>query len=119
MHEARLAKAIAETGAIIKTQGTGEGIYVYSCDTVPHTAKQVYHRNQIALVGGGGTDLGPGIRAASLRQPRPDAMVVITDGDTPWPEQGPLGIRVIVVLVGRTNTIPKWVHATIAVPMDD
>ena len=118
MHKNRLAVAVGETAAILRNQNASDGICLFTCDTVPHCARQIYHKNQITIVGGGGTDLGPGIRAASLRAPRPDVIVVITDGDTPWPKQGPLGIRVIVVLVGPTDNVPRWVWGKVKLPMD-
>lgn len=56
--------------------------------------------------GGGGTDLTVGISAA-LRC-HPDAIVVITDGFTPWPEAAP----VPVVAVCTTGTeVPDYAHA--------
>ena len=40
----------------------------------------------LSLPGGGGTDLRPGIEAALKLQPAPDAILVLTDGEIPWPE---------------------------------
>ena len=116
MNERRLAQAIAETGAIIRTQEGNDGVFVYTCDAAVHSAKEVFHVQQITIIGGGGTDLTPGIEAASRRHPRPDVIVVITDGDTPWPKRGPRGIRVIVVLVG-SGSAPNWAYAVIPVPI--
>jgi predicted metal-dependent peptidase len=48
-------------------------------------------REGIALVGGGGTDLRTGFAAALRTRPRPDVAVVLTDGQTPWPDTPPLG----------------------------
>ena len=105
-----------ETGAIIRTQEGNDGVFVYTCDAAVHSAKEVFHVQQITIIGGGGTDLTPGIEAASRRHPRPDVIVVITDGDTPWPKRGPRGIRVIVVLVG-SGSAPNWAYAVIPVPI--
>ncbi len=117
MGERRLAQALAETGSILRNlEGDGGGVFVYSCDAAVHTAKEVFHQQQVSLIGGGGTDMGAGIRAAASRNPRPDVIIVITDGDTPWPRKGPKGIRVIVVLVGNGSS-PKWAYKTIRVPM--
>ena len=38
----------------------------------------------IRLEGGGGTDMGAGLDAAAALRPRPDLIIVLTDGFTPW-----------------------------------
>jgi predicted metal-dependent peptidase len=66
---------------------------------------------RVALQGGGGTDMRAGIAAAATGRPRPDIIVVITDGVTPWPEQPPRA-RVIVALLpvagGGRPPLPTW-----------
>ncbi|MFE0465160.1 VWA-like domain-containing protein [Kitasatospora sp. NPDC058965] len=52
----------------------------------------------IPLLGGGGTDLRTGFRTA-LRT-RPDVIVVLTDGQTPWPGERP-PCRTVVGLFPR------------------
>jgi predicted metal-dependent peptidase len=52
------------------------------------------------LPGGGGTDMGVGIEAALAGRPRPDVVVVLTDGYTPWPEAAPRSRVVIGLLRG-------------------
>ena len=53
-----------------------------------------------------------GIRAASRQRPRPDLIVVFTDGDTPWPETPPPASAVIAALLGRDRShlppTPAW-----------
>lgn len=115
MGPSRLAQAISEVGAILKTQDNG-GVFVYSCDAAVHTVKEVFLTQQISLIGGGGTDMGVGIKAAANHYPQPDAIVVITDGDTKWPKKGPPGIPVIVVLVGN-GTGPRWAYKTFDIPI--
>ena len=39
------------------------------------------------LKGGGGTDMVAGIEAALLNRPKPDSILVLTDGYTPFPEK--------------------------------
>ena len=45
---------------------------------------------------------------------RPDAIIVLTDGHTPWPDQPPPGRpTVIAALIGRharTEDVPLWIH---------
>ncbi|GAA1981796.1 vWA domain-containing protein [Catenulispora subtropica] len=90
-----LGSALTELAAIARAVGVaGHQVAVYSCDAAVHTAEAVCRSEEITLVGGGGTDLRRGIKRAAARAPRPDVVVVLTDGDTPWPEAEP-GCRVI------------------------
>jgi hypothetical protein len=56
--------------------------------------------------------MGAGIRAAGDLRPRPQVVVVLTDGETPWPAEPPAGMRVVVGLVGpRPPTPPPWARS--------
>lgn len=106
-----LYRAYCETVGILRTSG------VYSChvlavDCVVQSCKRVLTPSQIKdlLVGGGGTDMGRGIEAAMKLHPRPNVVVVITDGETPWPSEAPSGARVIVALTRKGKKAPNWAH---------
>ena len=43
----------------------------------------------VELLGGGGTDMGAGLAKAAELRPRPDLIIVLTDGYTPWPSAPP------------------------------
>ncbi|MGB9372573.1 MAG: VWA-like domain-containing protein, partial [Jiangellales bacterium] len=58
------------------------------------------------LGGGGGTDMRAGIEAASRARPRPDVLIVLTDGYTPWPERPPAGMALVVAMLHRADTAP-------------
>ncbi|MCB0322754.1 MAG: hypothetical protein KDD69_04240 [Bdellovibrionales bacterium] len=75
------------------------------------------HVQQVRLIGGGGTKIGVGITAAARHFPRPDLIIVITDGDTDWPKRGPRGIPVVCVMVSANQTAPRWIHKVIQVPL--
>ena len=66
----------------------------------------------VRLAGGGGTDMRVGIRAAHQQRPRPDVIVVFTDGHTPWPDAPPPGSAMIAALLGRDRRdlppTPAW-----------
>jgi predicted metal-dependent peptidase len=71
----------------------------------------------VRLVGGGGTDLRVGIAAAQASRPRPDVVVVLTDGYTPWPAQ-PTRARLVVAIIGDEGTaqeVPTWATTVLAV----
>jgi predicted metal-dependent peptidase len=74
-------------------------VRVLAVDTAVHAVKRVSTARQVELVGGGGTDLGRGIDAAAALKPRPSVLVVLTDGLTPWPAEGPRGVRVVIGLL--------------------
>ncbi|MCW2606929.1 MAG: hypothetical protein JWO60_1622, partial [Frankiales bacterium] len=38
--------------------------------------------------------------------PRPQLLVVLTDGRTPWPARPPHGVRVVVALLERSDVVP-------------
>jgi predicted metal-dependent peptidase len=80
--------------------GVGNRVSVYSCDSAVHTAQTVCSSEEIALVGGGGTNMVRGIMRAATASPRPDVIVVLTDGYTPWPGESP-GPRVIAGIFGK------------------
>jgi len=62
---------------------------LYSCDTA---AREVKRRK---FIGGGGTDMRVGIEGL---QKKADVIVVVTDGETPWPEKEPPA-AIVVALV--------------------
>ena len=98
MGNSEIAQAIAETGKILSSLGSREGVTVLSVDAQVHTCKRVFKENQIKLDGGGGTNMGVGIERAAKLKPRPEIIIVITDGYTPWPDRAPSGSKVIVAL---------------------
>jgi predicted metal-dependent peptidase len=95
-----LGSALSEVAGISRAVGVhGNRVSVYSCDAAVHTVQRVCGDQEISLVGGGGTDLREGIGRAASAAPRPDVIVVLTDGDTPWPRSAP-GCRVIAGIFG-------------------
>ena len=81
------------------------------------------HRSRRArpkVHGRGGTDLRVGIQPALDLKPRPHAIVVFTDGETPWPDAKP-AVPVVVCLVGdraevAAGRVPEW---AVTVVVDD
>ena len=102
MDDALLQRALAEIERMLTRGGLrAAGVPVLAVDTEVHAMRRVNRADQVQLAGGGGTDMGAGIEAAAGLRPRPDVVVVLTDGMTPWPDDPPRGIRVVVgVLAG-------------------
>jgi hypothetical protein len=49
-----------------------------------------------------------GIREALEIKPKPDVIIVITDGDTPWPSQSPKRTKIVAALT-RPKRVPSWI----------
>jgi len=87
-----LNQAMAEVRAVLEQVRTE--ITLIPCDARTYDAVKVRTQRdwQVAtrhLRGGGGTDMCVGIEEAKRLKPPPDAILVLTDGYTPFPEQPP------------------------------
>jgi predicted metal-dependent peptidase len=110
MSSADLAEALAEVTGIVRAVGAVE---LLACEVTVMSRQRVASAAAARLVGGGGTDMGAGIADALRGRPRPDIIVVLTDGYTPWPEAAPPA-RVVICLVGarpaERSSVPSWAH---------
>lgn len=107
--EKMLAQSLAEISGILKSLGQREGIHVLAVDQTVEFCRRVFRPEQIRLAGGGGTDMGVGLEAAARIKPSPQLGIVITDGQTSWPDHPPRGMNVIVVLFGDVAA-PDWAN---------
>jgi predicted metal-dependent peptidase len=99
--DAELGSALLEVAAISRAVGGRRDLVtVVPCDAAAEFAHPLCRAEGIPLLGGGGTDLRTGFAKALRAQPRPDAVVVLTDGQTPWPERRP-PCRTVVGLFPR------------------
>ncbi|MGK5545798.1 vWA domain-containing protein [Streptomyces sp. URMC 127] len=99
--DAELGSALLEVTAISRAVGGRRDLVtVVPCDAAARIAHPLCRAEGIPLVGGGGTDLRTGFARALKTQPRPDAVVVLTDGQTPWPAGRP-PCRTVVGLFSR------------------
>jgi predicted metal-dependent peptidase len=119
MHERLLSRALAEIEAVLTRAGLRQQqVRVLAVDAAVQTVRRVSRAKQVDLAGGGGTDMGEGITAAAALRPRPTVVIVLTDGFTPWPDQAPPGIRVIIGLLtegahAHTWCPPDWARTVI------
>jgi predicted metal-dependent peptidase len=105
--------ALIEMQSIFKQLNLSE-LRVIACDADAHKdfyAKDIRTVKQ-NIYGGGGTDMGAGIEKAMSARKKPDLIIVLTDGYTPWPEVPPKA-KVIIVLtrkVGESeySRTPSW-----------
>ncbi len=108
MGQSELDQAMAEIDSVLKTVGASQGVQVLTVDAEVHGNRRVVSSRQVVLKGGGGTDMGVGLYAAKSLRPRPQIVIVLTDGYTPWPSKKPFPARVIVALTGRGGSCPDW-----------
>ncbi|MET8651339.1 vWA domain-containing protein [Nocardia aurea] len=102
--DVELGSALLEVTAICRVVGLGRGqVTVLSCDAAARIAHPLCAAEGIPLIGGGGTDLRTGFAEALRAANRPDVVVVLTDGQTPWPETKP-SCRTVVGLFRRAFT---------------
>lgn len=99
--DAELGSALLEVAAISRAVGGRRDLVsVISCDAAAGAAVPICRAENIELVGGGGTDLRSGFDRALRSRPRPDVIVALTDGQTPWPSAQP-PCRTVVGLFPR------------------
>jgi predicted metal-dependent peptidase len=109
MGDSQLARAVSELGGLTRQLGYGADVVVACCDAAVHEVKRVFANAQVQLYGGGGTDLGVGLRAFTERKLAPvDPLVIVSDCRTPWPKEAP-PFPVITIRVGDGAT-PAWGH---------
>ncbi len=109
MSDAMLAQALGEVGGVLRSLGLGRrNLRIICCDAHAYEHQRVLDARDVRLLGGGGTDMGAGLAAAVGLRPRPDLVVVLTDGHTPWPSRAPDGMRVVVGLMDQAGSVPDW-----------
>ena len=111
MTRPELDQALTEIRAIIATVVCGDSVRVLSVDTHIHNDQHIHNTNQITLAGAGGTDMATAITTAA--HTNPDAIVVITDGMTPWPPTPAPGARCVIAALTNHHSIPNvpaWIQ---------
>ena len=107
MNNSQLARAVSELEGLTRQLGYGADVVVACCDAAVHEVKKVFARTPIELFGGGGTDVGVGLRAFVDRKVAPvDLLVIVSDCRTPWPKDVP-PFPVVTIRVGD-GAPPPW-----------
>lgn len=107
MEDTQLSRAVSELGALTRQLGYGADVVVACCDAAAHQVRKGFANAPIELYGGGGTDIGVGLRAFTERRLAPiDLLVIVSDCRTPWPAEVP-PFPVITIRVGD-GAPPPW-----------
>ena len=118
MSDDMLSWALSETQGVLRSLGSsGRNVKVISCDAKANIQK-VSRIDQVNLAGGGGTDMRVGIDAALRDRERPDVIIVLTDGYTPWHDEPLKGTTLIVGLTdeGGKKQVPDWARIVSITP---
>lgn len=115
MSQADLDAAYTEARGIAE-QSSGGRVTLIACDSEAHVISEGRLPTSVAFTGGGGTDMGAALELAGGQRRRPNVVIVLTDGDTPWPHTCPKGLLdasiVVAVIRERTgfdmSTLPHW-----------
>ena len=112
MGQGDVAAAVAEATEIVRK--TKSEISVISCDAQPGEVQRVRRTSDhIHLTGGGGTDMRIGIDEAMKAKEKPDVVIVLSDGFTPWPDRK-ISAELIIGLVTQGSDeaslpeTPEW-----------
>lgn len=114
-----LRKCVSEVSGIVRAVGFSSGVKVIPCDAEAYPAqvfKNPHQLSELKLVGGGGTDMREGIAAAIGARQKPDVVVVITDGYTPWPDEKPRGCDHYITVLTSTDQlgeVPEWMRTVV------
>ena len=112
--DAELERYTSEVVGIATGPGIrGRDLRIMDVDAaVRHTGDYAGGAALAKVHGRGGTDMRVGIAAALDLKPRPHAVVVFTDGETPWPDAKP-AVPLVICLVGDSavaaaDRVPEW-----------
>lgn len=83
-------------------------VYFMGVDTEAYGKRWVVNPNQIELKGWGGTDMRVGMEAMAAIKPKINICILVTDGDTPWPDYNQFSYKTIIVLTAGDREVPAW-----------
>lgn len=107
MNEKDIALAMGFINKMLKKMGLDQ-IDLCLGDTELKNSQRVKSKlSTLKLDGRGGTNMGQLVKVAAARKPRPEAIVVITDGYTPW--CSPIKIPVFAIVTNAYSTVPSWI----------
>jgi predicted metal-dependent peptidase len=108
MSGADLAVAVRESLGIL--QAVGAQVTFLSCDTKVSAVREVHTAKAMmaTLQGGGGTSFLPIFDAISKVRPRPEILIVATDGWGPAPKLPLHGVHTIWLLIGKNSCQPMF-----------
>lgn len=98
MSKDMIVEALNEVQGIAKQMGCqGDDLTLVQVDAAVGSIKPFTDARKVELTGRGGTDMRVGFDAIGEMRKAPSVIVVLTDGETPWPTVQPKGVSAVVV----------------------
>jgi predicted metal-dependent peptidase len=110
MEDSDIGLAVGLINRVLNRFQVRSGIRVITGDTSGKTSTVVNRKlDKLLTMGGGGTDMRPLIDEALSTSPKPQLVLVVTDGGTPWPESSK-GVPVVACITRDEpgHEIPDW-----------
>lgn len=113
MSDKYISQCVAELNNILKT--VRANVTFVSVDAEVGFIGRVTSTNKIPIVGGGGTDMRVGYDAIEKEKTKPNLIICMTDGYTPWPDKPIAGTNNCIVIMHSGNPpkleLPDWAKA--------
>lgn len=110
-------RALSEVTGVIKAMGLPvEG---FAVDAAVYEKSRLSRAADVRKLckGGGGTDMRLGIAEAD--KSKPDVIILLTDGETPWPDRSEMPrATLIVAIIGTKIVPPKHISNVVQVEVD-
>lgn len=121
MSDTAIQRCLSEVQGILTSVSVAEdSIRVVTVDAAVAEDRTITDVRSIGRIGRGGTDMRVGIERVLTTGRRPDVVVVLTDGFTPWPDEPTPGVSFVVGIVGRHNpsfapvtNVPSWMKVVV------
>jgi predicted metal-dependent peptidase len=114
MDERDLGFALGLIAKVLSGFRLRDGVQVMVGDSAVQSCDKVFDPKRMKITGGGGTEMDRLIVAGAELHPRPQLIVVATDGITGWPHE-PVGIPVVACLTRDTTRcrVPSWIKTIV------
>lgn len=114
------AMALEVIASVLKGLPDPRGIRVLTGDTCVQSAANVFRKEQVQVVGDGGTSMATLIRQACEERPAPKVIILVTDLETDWPSQ-PIEPKLLVCATRRQHGYwcsapPEWAQVVYLKP---
>lgn len=114
MGERDLGLALGLIGKVLNGFRLRDGVRVMVGDSAVQSVEKIFDPKKLELRGGGGTEIDRLIVEAAEMKPRPQLLIIATDGYTPWPAAA-VGIPVVACLTQDTaaKRVPSWIKTIV------
>jgi len=115
-----LALGLEIIGNALRNLPDPRGLRVLVGGTRVERAVNVFRKESVELLEGGGTDMSVLIQQAAEDRPEPKVIIVVTDTETPWPAE-PVKPKVLVCATRKSRWMrppPAWMDVVYLRPKD-